>query len=304
MTVVGTAGPMLCFDVEVRAVRRLSRGFVRITFGGDCLVDFAAGGPLGPRDQRVKLLVPRPGGSVAPVEDLSPGWYPRWLARDPAVRGEMRTYTVRAVRADGDRTEVDVDFVLHEPSGPAAQWAAAATPGDRIAMLGPNRLRADEYGGIEWAPPPPGDGPLLLVGDETAVPAIASILETLPPGYDGRAVVEVPSAEDFLDVRTEADIEVTWLARSTYPRGAQLLAAVRSMVPARSAAVEPVGDVDPDDLLWETPTGDRADGAPYAWIAGEAGVVRDLRRHLVGDAGLPRSSVAFMGYWREGRALG
>jgi NADPH-dependent ferric siderophore reductase len=165
-------------------------------------------------------------------------------------------------------------------------------------------VRADEYGGIEWAPPPPGDGPLLLVGDETAVPAIASILETLPAGYDGRAILEVASAEDFIDVRTDADVEVVWLARSTYPRGAQLLAAVRSLVPAQGAPAEPVSDVDPDGLVWETPTGERADGAPYAWIAGEAGVVRDLRRYLVGDAGLPRSSVAFMGYWRVGRALG
>ncbi|QWZ07049.1 siderophore-interacting protein [Nocardioides panacis] len=295
----GPAGesPLACFEVEVRAVHRMSPTFARVTFGGDCLAGFDDGGPLGPRDQRVKLVVPLAGGAAPPLRDLSPGWYPRWLARDPALRGEMRTYTVRAVRGSGTGTEVDVDFVLHGATGPASAWACAAERGDRVTLLGPRRGRREEYAGIEWAPPAPGAGPLLLVGDETAVPAIASVLATLPAGYDGRAVLEVPAPADFLDVRTDADVAVTWLARGTHARGELLAEAVRAVAPARGS--RPVADVDPDEVLWEPAVGGRPTGAPYVWVAGEAAVVRGLRRHLVGAAGLPRSAVTFMGYWRE-----
>jgi iron complex transport system ATP-binding protein len=310
-------GPMVCFEVEVRAVTRLSPGFVRITLGGECLESFDEGGELGPRDQRIKVIVPVGDGQAPAVTDLAPGWYPRWLARDPEERGVMRTYTVRAVRPAGPRTEVDIDFVLHVhedgPAGPAAVWADAARPGDRVAILGPNRSSTEEYGGIEWQPPAVEDGPVqvLLAGDETAVPAIASILETLPSGYAGRAILEVPRAADFQELRSEADVEVTWLARGDTRRGDLLRLAVRHAcadldTPARAGAADDMPEVDVDDaILWDTPEllGQHASaGTPYVWIAGEAAVVRDLRRHLVGEAGLPRASVAFMGYWREGRA--
>lgn len=290
-----------CFEVEVRAVHRMSPSFVRVTFGGPCLAGFDVGGRLGPRDQRVKLVVPC-GGGAPPLSDLSPGWYPRWLAQDPLVRGEMRTYTVRAVRGSGQRTEVDVDFVLHGSTGPASAWASAVERGDRVVLLGPRRGRGDAYAGIEWSPPAPHDGPLLLVGDETAVPAIASILATLPCGYVGRALIEVPDALDVQVLRSGADIEVTWLPRGSRRHGDPLRDAVRSAVQAGEGSASPrVEDVAEDELLWERAAGVRVAGAPYAWVAGEAGVVRDLRRYLVGEACLPRSSVTFMGYWRATR---
>jgi NADPH-dependent ferric siderophore reductase len=292
---------MACFEVEVRAVHRMSPTFARVTFGGDCLAGFDDGGPLGPRDLRVKLVVPVAGGTAPPLRDLSPGWYPRWLAQDPAQRGEMRTYTVRAVRGSGAGTEVDVDLVLHGATGPASAWACAAERGDTVTLLGPRRGCGEEYAGIEWAPPAPGTGPLLLVGDETAVPAIASILATLPSGYVGRAVLEVPEVDDFQVLDSEADVEVTWLARGAHAHGALLEAVVREALPPRGT-LRAVEEIDPDDIVWETPTGPAREGSPYVWIAGEAGVVRDLRRYLVGEAGLPRESVAFMGYWRHSAA--
>lgn len=301
-----TDSPTLCFETEVVRIRRLTPSFTRITFGGECLSRFDAGGALGPRDLRIKLIAPVDDAAPEPVETSHPDWYQDWLHREPRSRGEMRTYTVRSARLDGSRPEVDVDFVLHGSDGhcgPAATWAAAAAVGDRMLLLGPNADRTERYGGIEWQPPATG-GRVLLVGDETAVPAVASILETLPASYAGHALLEVPTAGDFLPLRSAADVEVTWLARSGRPRGELLAGAVRDVVPPRPdrPAVE-VPEVDPD-LLWETPTGgDRALDAPYAWIAGEAGVVRQLRRYLVGAARLPRSSVTFMGYWREGAAL-
>ena len=319
----GTAlppNPVLCFETEVRAVRRLSPSFVRITFGGACLARFDDCGELGPRDLRIKVIAPVGGRQPAFVETRGDGWYQDWLAGDPRHRGEMRTYTVREVRSEGERSEVDIDFVLHtsdEPSdkpsdehgaqsGPAADWAAAATVGDRLLLMGPNLGCAELYGGIEWRPPLPGTEPVrvLLVGDETAVPAIGSILATLPQGYVGRALLEVEEPEDFQELRTAAEVEITWLARSGRPRGERLAEAVRGAVPSRDAHVD-VPDVDPE-LLWETPRdlGLSVDGdAPYVWIAGEAGVVKGLRRYLVGDVGLPRSAVSFMGYWRVGASI-
>ena len=149
MTGPAAVSPLGCFEVEVRAVHRMSPTFARVTFGGDCLAGFDDGGPLGPRDQRIKLVVPVTGGAAPPVRDLSPGWYPRWLAQDPALRGEMRTYTVRAVRGAGADTEVDVDFVLHGATGPASAWACAAERGDRVTLLGPRSPPC-------WPPSPPG----------------------------------------------------------------------------------------------------------------------------------------------------
>ena len=297
--------PTLCFETEVVRLQRLSPCFVRVTFGGDCLAAFDDGGDLGPRDLRIKVIAPVGDTPPALVETTGPEWYQTWLRCDPRTRGEMRTYTVRAARLSGPRAEIDVDFVLHSadgdagPVGPAARWASTASVGDRMLLLGPNAACPEAYGGIEWRPPAQG-GRVLLVGDETAVPAVGSILETLPASYTGHALLEVPTAEDFLPLRSHADVEVRWLARSGRPRGELLTRALRDVVPARAgdAPVE-VPDVDAD-LLWETPSSQRRPlGTPYAWIAGEAGVVRQLRRHLVGAAGVPRSSVAFMGYWRD-----
>jgi iron complex transport system ATP-binding protein len=271
---VGTrVAPVACFEVEVVHVLRLSPSFVRVTLGGDELAGFDGCGPLGPRDLRIKLIVPA-GGGTAPIGDLSPGWYPRWLALDPRERGEMRTYSVRRARVHDPRPEIDVDLVLHEPKGPAGGWAETARPGDTLPILGPARGQWQEYGGIEWAPPGPGTGPLLLAGDETAVPAVASVLETLPSGYIGDAVLEVPDAEDFQYLSSPAEVKVTWLARGDRPHGELLTAWVRDVAPPA-----------------------------YSWVAGEAAVVRALRRMLVRDHGVPREAVTFMGYWRLGGAL-
>jgi NADPH-dependent ferric siderophore reductase len=147
---------------------------------------------------------------------------------------------------------------------------------------------------------------VLLAGDETAVPAVCSVLDGLGEGYVGDVLLEVPHATDVQDVRTPAGVRTTWLARGDRPHGEALAEAVRALLAAAPPSAVPAGPVLPEvdvdvDVLWETA---EADGAFYAWIAGEAAVVRDLRRCLVTEHGVDRRSVAFMGYWRQGRAEG
>jgi NADPH-dependent ferric siderophore reductase len=305
--------PMILSEVEVVAVERLSPSYVRIELGGAALADLGVPGPL--LDQRIKIVFPGADG-VLPTFSAGPGWYADWLAQPEEQRGCMRTYTIRDVRGAGAGTRIVVDFVLHLApghAGPGSTWASAARPGDRVVITAPRR--GFEYGGIEFAPGAARE--LLLVADETAVPAVGGILRDLGPVARGAAFLEVPQAGDILDLDTPAGMHVTWLPREGAPHGVRQIDAVR-----RHLGLPPVTDlvddrlVDPD--LWETPSyssrgeelTDAAEtvttaGPPdlYAWIAGESKVVTTLRRCMVKELGLHRSQVAFMGYWREGVAM-
>ncbi|MCZ2818590.1 siderophore-interacting protein [Modestobacter sp. VKM Ac-2984] len=303
-----TAPEYRFFAVTVQRVERLSPSFLRITLTGPELTGFGAAGA----DQRIKLVLSRDG---APVTDLltdGPGWYADYCALPDDRRPYLRTYTVRAARPQ--LGELDVDVVLHGVEdghpGPAASWAAAAVPGDPIVVLGPDRpgpggAASGRPWGVEWAPP--ADGTLFLAGDETAVPAISAIVESLPAGRRTVAVLEVPEAGDVLSLTVPPGVEVRWLVRGGRARGEALGPAVHAAlcelgVAARTAGQDPE-DVDLEGgILWEVPER-RPDGC-YAWLAGEAGMVKKLRRRLVRDLGVPRTAVAFMGYWRLGAAEG
>jgi len=290
--------PWRFFATTVREVRRLSPSFLRVTFTGDDLRHFADNG----FDQRIKLIPPLPHGGHDHLP-TGPDWYSQWRDLPDDLRNPIRTYTVRAVRAD--RREVDVDMVLHGVHGPASRWAAAAEPGSTACLMGPNAEHDGAHGGIDFRPPPHTES-ILLGGDETAVPAISSILAGLPADASGEAVLEVPSDEDTLKIKTPPGVRVTWLARNGAPHGERLIPAMRAAVrrllgdqaPAPAADLE---DVDVDtDILWEVPEPTDVSRF-YAWLAGEAAVIKTLRRHLVSERGVDRRSVAFMGYWRLGR---
>ncbi len=305
--------PMRAFKLRVSAVAQLTPHFRRITFQGEDLALFGSNADGLTLDLRIKVMIPSPGHALPELSNingsLQDDWYQGWLAVDENQRGVMRTYTVRALRpaVPGCPAELDIDFVLHPDggSGPAAEWAAAARPGDPLMLVGPCARWGDCLG-IEYAP---GQAErVLLVGDETAVPAIAAILETLPPHVGGHAVLEVPSAEDFLDLSVPPNVEVHWVARGSRPHGDGLDGKVRTLVaPAACDRGEEPEDVDIDAaILWETPAAGTSVGAGhglYAWIAGEAATIRELRRYLVRDVGMDRNAVAFMGYWRKGKAL-
>ncbi|WP_405569855.1 siderophore-interacting protein [Streptomyces sp. NBC_01167] len=268
MTTTAETAPFRFFPMEVTGTRRLGPSLVRVTFGGEELRDFSAGG----RDQSLSLFLPH-SGQDAPVVPVEAGDYSAvfaaWRALPEDVRAVMRSYTVREQRrADDGSSEVDIDFAVHEDGGPACRWAEQAAPGQKVTVLGP--AVADNTS-VRCRPPKDTDW-VLIWGDETALPAAAAILEWLPAGTRARVWLEVPHAGDRLDLATAADAEITWLVREE--------GAPRAVEAVRAA---------------ELP-----DGAGYAWIAGESGSVKALRRHLVGERGMDRRRVTFVGYWRRG----
>jgi NADPH-dependent ferric siderophore reductase len=241
-------------ELTVTRVRRLTPRMLRVSFT-------APDGFQPWPDQQLKLLFPpgdEPGGELVlpPSDGDDMRWYQAFLAIPEERRPVMRGFTVR--RHDPARGEIDIDFVLHGASGPAVRWARTAAPGQVLGRYGPS-----EY---YRRPLPPGDWHL-LAGDETAVPAIGSLLESLPAAARALVFISVAGEADHQPLPSPATVDIRWL------HGESLPDAVR-------AARFPAGEVS-------------------AWLAGEASVVRALRRHLVAGRAVPKRSIEFTGYWRE-----
>ncbi|WP_315584634.1 siderophore-interacting protein [Actinomyces viscosus] len=304
--------PFRFFPVTVATIRDVTPSMRRFTFVGEELAHFADPG----WDQRIKLVLPAPSSGYEQLPD-GKDWYGRLLRLPEEHRCPIRTYTTRSVRYDapdpggacGTRAEVDVDMVVHDPLGPASRWIHAAEPGTPAVLLGPNRQWDGESGGVDFVPPQVTKR-FLLGGDETAAPAIARILEDLPADARGIAVVEMPGEDDAAYLPEHPGIEVRVAGRGGRSHGEVLVEGVRRA----AAELCPVGvpqeveEIDVDrELLWDVPRHARGGEALrrtslYAWLAGEAAAVRTMRRHLVSERGIDRRSVAFMGYWRQGRA--
>ncbi|MEY9873052.1 NADPH-dependent ferric siderophore reductase [Streptacidiphilus sp. MAP12-33] len=249
-------------DLRVLRAQTLGPSMRRIVFGGPDVDRFRSGG----RDQRFKLFLPREGEAQPLVPTWAgPDWYAEWRQLDPERRAVMRSYTVRAQRPG----ELAVDFALHDGTGPAGRWAASAAPGDRALALGPTDA---DNAGVDFRLPQ-GTRWVLLTADLTALPAVAGIVAWLGaerPELPVRAWIEVPFERDRQELASQStDVDVRWVARGGLP-GAVLSA---DRLPA---------------------------GTPYAWLAGEAGCVRDLRRHLLRERGFDRARITFTGYWRRG----
>ena len=292
----------------MRRIRPLGHTFVRVTFSGLDLDVFGTDG----LDQRVKLVLPLPGNRFTDfgIDDeqahVDGTWYVKWRSFADHDRNPIRTYTVRAVRPE--EREVDVDFVCHGDTGPASAWVSRAKVGDPLVIIGPDSRSPLSPEGIVFDPG--AARKLLFAGDETAVPAISAMLESLAPGVEAHAVLEVPHPDDILDLAVGANVSIDWLARGDADFGSLLIPAVRDWyighaeTAARAAELDDIElDVDAAAVLWDTPTEAPVDEL-YAWIAGESDMIKTVRRYLVRDCGIDRRQVAFMGYWRRGKSEG
>jgi NADPH-dependent ferric siderophore reductase len=311
------APTVLIAQAHVRRAERISPAFMRVTLESPAFADLGIDG----FDTRFKMVFPGPTGQLPEIPAQPEEWYAHWMAMPEATKNPMRTYTVRDVlEEDGARLLV-VDLVVHEhgPQGPACRWAQSACPGDAIQVIAPHRA-SREYGGTEFDPGERRD--LLLIADETAVPALTRILADLEPTYTGHAFIEVPSAQDILTLDKPGDIKVIWLARRDADHGRDLVEAVRchlGLGPLGPTLLPAEVTTGLDVEVWETPhfssSGEnvhaqvqrRALGSDlhdlYAWIAGESWMVKALRRSLVTELEVDRRQVAFMGYWREGVSM-
>lgn len=196
---------------------------------------------------------------------------------------------------------------MHHDAGPAGAWAESAAAGQNMIIVGPDSRSPYSGGGLDWHPGTARR--VVLAGDETAAPAIASILELLGTEFEVDAFIEVPTVDDVLPLACPEGFRVRWIPRGERPHGASLIEAMTDWTSANRDVLEraaaprrqDIADIDVDlELLWESP--EDGDGEFYAWIAGEAATVKTLRRLLVTHHGVDRKRVAFMGYWRLGQA--
>ena len=234
--------------LEVLRVVDLTPRMRRITLGGPELAGFISLGS----DDHVKLFFPQTVEEQAALENLQLS-----AGLKGNVMPPMRDYTPR--RYDLNTFELDIDFVLHG-DGPAASWAAQAQPGQYLHIGGPRGSMVvpdifDSY---------------LLVGDETALPAIARRLEELPANRRALVVIEVENVLEEQLLNSAASVDVIWVHREV--PGEDLLSTVEGLkIPA---------------------------GELYAWVATESALSRKVRRVLLDTHGLNEEFVKAVGYWR------
>jgi NADPH-dependent ferric siderophore reductase len=241
--------------LQVKRVQPLTPHLIRVTFTGDDLHDFESAS----FDDHIKVFFPAPGAdkpvlpSAGPNGPVFPEDQPRPVARD---------FTPR--RYDRAARELDIEFAMHE-AGPAASWAAQAKVGQYLGIGGPRGSLVIPTG-FDWH---------LLIGDETALPAIARRLKELPAGTRVAAILEVADPSARMDFDTEAELHAVWRYRSESPyRGDALLQAVR------------------ETYLPE--------GEGYVWAAGESATMRAVRYHLCTERGVDKSRIRAASYWKEG----
>lgn len=226
--------------LTVKRVAPIAPQMVRITFGGESLSDFASLG----FDDHVKLFFP---------------------ADDPAAP-VMRDFTPR--RFDTQASELDIDFFLHD-AGPATSWAAQASVGQELDVAGPRGSAVIALDGIDAH---------VLIGDETALPAIQRRLEELPHDTRALVVIEHDAGVQWPALSSRAQLETLWVPRD--------------------------GRIDPPaheliDALRET---DFPAGSCFVWVAVESRAARAIRRYLREERGLDKQWIKAAGYWQRGSA--
>ncbi|PHM63462.1 siderophore-interacting protein [Xenorhabdus ishibashii] len=260
-------------------------------------------------DQRIKLLFPQASNPSLQIKE-GKDWYSNYMSIPKEERPVMRTYTLRALRIEDN--EMDVEFVLHGKNTPVSNWLKQANPGAPLQIVAPkvdsNAGSINGADGCEWKPPAQVRQ-VLLIADETALPAALGILEELslnenPP--DVQAFFEVPKSEDCINIAQYKFADVFWLPREVkggYRYGERLLEAVREHIILPTSALieeQPLTEtVAPDGTIWEkAENGDQANHF-YGWVAAESSVVKNLRRYLLQECHLDRTLINFMAYWAK-----
>ncbi|SAK46701.1 FAD-binding 9 siderophore-interacting domain-containing protein [Caballeronia hypogeia] len=241
--------------LQVKRVQALNPSLVRVTFTGEALDDFTSAS----FDDHIKVFFPEPGDAMPAIPQAGPDGpvfdpsKPRPIARD---------FTPR--RFDRAARELDIEFALHE-AGPATAWAAQAAPGQYLGIGGPRGSFVIPTQ-FDWH---------LLIGDETALPAIARRLEELPEGTRVATLIEVADASARIEFDTRADLYAQWRYRneSEHPGGALLLALRETYLP---------------------------DGEGYVWAAGEATLMRAVRKLLCEERGIDKKRIRASAYWKRG----
>ncbi|NBI47145.1 MULTISPECIES: siderophore-interacting protein [Burkholderia] len=246
-------------ELTVSSITRVTPHLLRVTLTGEDLDDFVSAS----FDDHVKVFFPAPGETEAPRPVLGPNGLE---LPEGAPRPIMRDFTPR--RYDREARELDLEFVLHHP-GPASQWAERAAVGQTLAIGGPRGSFVVPTD-FDWH---------LLIGDDTALPAIARRLGELPTGTRAAVVVEVADASAHIEFESRAEVYTIWRYRDD---------------PAAAGAEAGAQFV---EALSELPL---PNGDGYVWAAGEAAAMRAVRQHLCDTRGVHKSRIRASAYWKRG----
>ncbi|KTC56510.1 FAD-binding protein [Pseudomonas fluorescens ABAC62] len=231
--------------LEVLRVVDITPRMRRITLGGPELAGFVSLGS----DDHIKLLFPQNAAEQVALES------PEFNIKGDGPQPAMRDYTPR--RYDLATGELDIDFVLHG-DGPASTWAEQAKVGQHLHIGGPrgSMIVPDIFDSY------------LLIGDETALPAIGRRLEELPAGRKVLAVIEIDNVAERQTLRSAAELEVKWVVRGQ------------------------------DDLLQTVQDLTLPSGKLYSFVATESKLSRQLRRVLLDTHKVNEEFLKAVGYWR------
>lgn len=251
----------------VLRAEHLTPRMVRLTLGGPGIAGFV---PSALADSYVKLVLLPGVGRTGSGADVLATWTTAdgrvdldaaRAALPPEHQPRVRTYTVRSY--DDLELTLAIDVLVHGAEGLAGPWAAGAGAGDEVVVIGPGGGYSPDLGADHH----------LLAGDASALPAIAVALERLGDAASGTAIIEVDDRAEELPLHVPDGVALRWVHTDGAP-GTRLVDAVRS-------------------LPWPS-------GRVHAFVHGEAGTVRELRRYLRIDRGMPRSDLSISGYWRLG----
>ncbi|MBB1631045.1 siderophore-interacting protein [Cupriavidus sp. UME77] len=245
--------------LQVVRTQAVSPQLLRVTLAGEDLKGFVSAS----FDDHIKVFFPAPGQSKPALPELGPNGpvFPEGQPKPAA-----RDYTPR--RYDAAAGELDIEFVLHG-DGPASTWAAQAAPGQYLGVGGPRGSFVIPEG-FDWH---------LLVGDETALPAIGRRLGELPSGVRALVVLAVDNAAAEIPLPSRADVEIRWQHRDSAPADSATGLLEQAL---REVTLPP--------------------GEGYVWAAGEAASIRAVRQYLVGERGIEKGRIRAASYWKAGAA--